>query len=335
MKYNADGSTTVHRSGEGSASVPQNSAKWKHSGSGNYTGDGTGTYQGSTDVTSSKGNVSTQTSAGNGQATTSVTTDNGTKTYTAGDGQVQNAPANSAQQATARSSAPNQSSSSPAAPRSATPVPPPAEPSSTASQRGTAPSNPSRSATPRPSGGTSQDGRYTGAWRSTSSARSSGLGARASRDYAQWATKRNAAKRSNSPNGLPALQRTLTDAARRAGQGAARSLNPASQALSKTPQWSSRYGQNRLNKATPAARQYRQLQSKYEGFSRNQMKIGNQTMKKSWGSLNKKMNKSHPNYANRAKPSYSSRSRSNASHSTPGRSSRNRSGRSRSGGRRR
>lgn len=96
VTQNADGSTSFSRSASTQTASSYGSSSVTHNSSGTVTGDGNGSFQGSTTIDSSHGDASVTTQAGNGQVTTTVTTDNGTKQYTAGDGQVQqeNLPAN-------------------------------------------------------------------------------------------------------------------------------------------------------------------------------------------------------------------------------------------------
>lgn len=64
------------------------SANVQHSGSGTYTGQGTGSYDGSTDIESTRGDVSMDTAASGGQITSTITTPQGQQTITLGDGQT-------------------------------------------------------------------------------------------------------------------------------------------------------------------------------------------------------------------------------------------------------
>ncbi len=84
----SDGSTTFDRAGNTSVSSSYGSTQAEHSGSGGVNADGSGYYQGSTNIDSTHGDATVQTQAGGGQATTTVTTEAGQQTFTAGDGQV-------------------------------------------------------------------------------------------------------------------------------------------------------------------------------------------------------------------------------------------------------
>ena len=85
---NADGSVTFNRSADTQMSSNAGSTNIEHSGSGTVTGDGSGSYSGSTDIDSTHGDATVNTTAGDGQVSTTVNTDKGEKTYTLGDGQV-------------------------------------------------------------------------------------------------------------------------------------------------------------------------------------------------------------------------------------------------------
>ncbi len=85
---NADGSTTFNRNAHTQMSSNAGSTNIEHSGSGTVTGDGSGSYSGSTDIDSTHGDATINTTAGDGQVSTTVNTDKGEKTYTLGDGQV-------------------------------------------------------------------------------------------------------------------------------------------------------------------------------------------------------------------------------------------------------
>jgi len=93
---NADGSTSFQRDATTHLESSVGSTDIQHSGSGTATGNGTGNYQGSTDVQSTHGDLSVETSAGSGQATTTVTTENGSKQFTVGDQQVDHQPTSGA-----------------------------------------------------------------------------------------------------------------------------------------------------------------------------------------------------------------------------------------------
>jgi len=95
---NADGSTTLNRNADTSLSGQNGSADISRSSTATANGDGTGSYSGQTSINSSKGSAEIATQAGNQQLSTTVTTDNGSKTYTAGDGQIQNAPQGNSRQ---------------------------------------------------------------------------------------------------------------------------------------------------------------------------------------------------------------------------------------------
>ena len=111
LTTNSDGSVSFNRDGQTSLNSTYGSTDIQHQGSGTATGYGNGTYNGSTDIQSSHGDVSTTTHASGGQATTTVSTDNGQQTFVAGDGQIgsQSAADSAARSATARPSQPNSS----------------------------------------------------------------------------------------------------------------------------------------------------------------------------------------------------------------------------------
>ena len=88
VSTNPDGSTSFDRNATSGVTSNYGSTVVDHSGSGTYTGQGTGSYNGSTDVSSTHGDASISTSAGAGQASTTVTTQNNQQTFTAGDQQV-------------------------------------------------------------------------------------------------------------------------------------------------------------------------------------------------------------------------------------------------------
>lgn len=87
---NAGGSVDVERTASGALTSSAGNATWQHEGSAHVTGDGSGSYQGSSSVDTANGTVNTSTSAGNGEVSTTVDGANGTQTYTAGDGSVGN-----------------------------------------------------------------------------------------------------------------------------------------------------------------------------------------------------------------------------------------------------
>lgn len=79
---NADGSVDFGRSSHSSTASSYGSTDISHTGSGTYTGQGTGSYAGSTDIDSSHGDASVTTNIADGQAATTVTTSDGTQTHT-------------------------------------------------------------------------------------------------------------------------------------------------------------------------------------------------------------------------------------------------------------
>jgi len=85
---NPDGSVTFNRTAETDVSSNAGSTHVEHSGSGTVTGDGSGSYSGSTDIDSTHGDATINTTAGDGQVSTTINTEKGEKTYTMGDGQV-------------------------------------------------------------------------------------------------------------------------------------------------------------------------------------------------------------------------------------------------------
>lgn len=85
---NADGSVDFQRSADTNLNSSGGSSSITHTGSGTYTGQGTGSYEGSTDVQSTRGNVSVETSASDGQVNSTITSGQGEHSVTLGDGQV-------------------------------------------------------------------------------------------------------------------------------------------------------------------------------------------------------------------------------------------------------
>jgi hypothetical protein len=101
---NADGSVTFNRSADTQMSSNAGSTNIEHSGSGTVTGDGSGSYSGSTDIDSTHGDASINTTAGDGQVSTTINSDKGEKTYTLGDGQVGSGSTAASERSTASSS---------------------------------------------------------------------------------------------------------------------------------------------------------------------------------------------------------------------------------------
>jgi hypothetical protein len=85
---NPDGSVDFQRSANTGVASGSGATKIEHSGSGTYTGQGTGSYDGSTDIDSTHGDASIDTTASGGQITSTIETDKGQKTITLGDGQA-------------------------------------------------------------------------------------------------------------------------------------------------------------------------------------------------------------------------------------------------------
>jgi hypothetical protein len=87
---NADGSVDFGRTSHSSTNSSYGSTDISHSGSGSFTGQGSGDYAGSTDIDSSHGDASVTTNIADGQAATTVTTSDGTQTHTWGTASTDN-----------------------------------------------------------------------------------------------------------------------------------------------------------------------------------------------------------------------------------------------------
>lgn len=96
-KVNPDGSVDFQRSANTGVASDSGATKVDHSGSGTYTGQGTGSYEGSTDIDSTRGDASIDTTASGGQITSTIDTAKGQKTITLGDGKTGTANGDAAQ----------------------------------------------------------------------------------------------------------------------------------------------------------------------------------------------------------------------------------------------
>lgn len=101
VSQNEDGSVDWSRDAANAVVSSAGATTMEHHGDAHITGDGSGSYDGSTSVDSTHGSFSTDTHASDGQVSTTVTQGNGSQTtYTAGDGQVENSPKSTSSSAT-------------------------------------------------------------------------------------------------------------------------------------------------------------------------------------------------------------------------------------------
>lgn len=92
-QQNADGSVSFSRDAATKMQSSYGQTSIQRSGDATFTGQGTGAATATTQIDSTRGDATVETTATKGQVTTAVETNQGTKTFTAGDGEIQNKPA--------------------------------------------------------------------------------------------------------------------------------------------------------------------------------------------------------------------------------------------------